>query len=197
MKSVLTTIALWCSLSTYCSGEIVFDWRIPFSQEKRNVTEQKIKNIAEKFTDKRYADFGSYNFITTPQKYTIQVGGVPFIAGYSSGRKAVMVGAYCYRLPPSPQLEIIVLHELTHAYDQEMGPLHVRYAVQHLEEWNREMVEGRACKKEYLLIEELKDKIPIKYYQKLLSCLNKDDYYQTYLLRGLLMKEWIHEGDNQ
>ena len=188
MKTTLHSLLLFGLLSNPAYSELIFQWNdIDTPKEKRSGVEERIKNIALKYTDKKYAEYGEYNFVTSNEKYYISIVHDPYAAGFNPERR-IQIGNI-----PDPLMEIIMVHEFAHAYDLEKGIDEIKMAVLDKNEITMPLIEGRATKKEYIYLQEIKDKIPEKYYKKLMRCVDKEDYYKTYMKRSLILLKWVEE----
>ncbi len=171
-------------LSTPCSAEIVFDWSdstVP--KEQRQRIEEIVHTAAAKYKEEKYADLGVYDFAAASEKYTLHFendlgqpgeywmgaeGGAMFLDDVLSTQDAF--------------LEIVVFHEFSHAYDytvtenirwnayQKAKNQKERKQARQNTAWLTNIVattEYRAKKKEHQFVEEIKDRIPTKLYDKL------------------------------
>ncbi len=156
----LASLVLWCC--TACAGEVSFEWKdVPTSAQEQ--VETAVKTAALKFTEKKYAERGAYDFITSPTKFIVRFEDLRGLGGtYSAAREnhenKNMVTLDIKLMKNQTVLKIIALHEFSHAYD-DMLPEKSICGINCL-------TEPHAQNKEELFIQELKNYIPAGIYQK-------------------------------
>lgn len=173
-------LGLLLSMSTPCFSEVRFIWDVSASTEKKQILENKIKEIATNYTKKKYADDGAYNFFTAKEKFVVHIIQQ---GGYYDTSTNHMDISYL----PSPLIDLEVMHEFSHAYDDAMD------IENSLKEWQ---AEGRACKKEHWFMDEIKNKMPLAYYKRFKACVKGEtdrDYWNTYICQGPIWELWVAE----
>ncbi len=97
--------------------ELHFDWgnsSISTDVILQKLLEERASAAAIKWAEKRYPNYGPYNFLTAKEIYTITVDDIPQHAELWGGRHILLDQS----LVNDPALlQIVVFHELRHAYD--------------------------------------------------------------------------------
>ncbi len=162
MHKTLTSFLFFCSLSLQCRGEIVLNFPSTVPQAEQQKIEDAIHQAALKFTEKKYADRGAYNFVTTSTRFVVRFVNLRGLGGtYSAAcenyenKNLVTLDAKLLRNLPA--LKIFALHEFSHAYD-DMFPKISRCGRNCDTEYN-------AQKKEEWFFQEMKDPLPSHLYQ--------------------------------
>ncbi len=214
MNKILSTAAFLC-LAAPCFGEIKFDWAAfdkiretakegatPFDANvdmavlecNKSDLVKAVKEAALKFTEKQYADYDTYNFITSGEVFIVRFGELGNYCGKyehrrekNSSHNNLLLNVKLVK--DRTLLKLITLHEFSHAYDLLIfgdkipGKLKRMYV---------EMQESRATQKERIYLHELQESVPESMYKRFMDAYAGDNYFRAYLARGHVLVEWMN-----
>ncbi|MBI4441720.1 hypothetical protein HY639_06135 [Candidatus Woesearchaeota archaeon] len=174
------------------SAEIRFDWRGDNnSKAAREGIEQCIKAAALQYTDKKYADRGGYNFVTSREMITVRFGerNQYAVDGWSNEHYVFVKKSI---LADNARVTVAMVHEFSHAYDtiHDIKGTRRGERMRIIAQQNERDIEARATLKESYAVQELHTKIPKDIYDRLLKCYAVGDYYRAYDRRGPILVEW-------
>lgn len=118
-RTLLLFVAGWIGLASPVMAGIKFDWSRSseeISSEKRQQIEALVHRVAALFLQPEYADLGAFDFESHPRSLLIQVRDF----GEARERGLHLTGAIYLNqryLDDLKALEVILVHEMTHAYD--------------------------------------------------------------------------------
>ncbi|MBI4441311.1 hypothetical protein HY639_04025 [Candidatus Woesearchaeota archaeon] len=148
MKRLLLAL----SLASAAYGEIRFE-----CMEKP--LQEKVVNAAQRFSTRRYADLGSYNFHAAKEKYVARMDKTEYIGYYNPHENVICIDD---SVTEPSVLEFIAFHEFSHAYDYRIGD-----CLGELGKRITDCTESRAQSKELLYLDEMKKTLSGEEYQKL------------------------------
>ncbi|MBI4441312.1 hypothetical protein HY639_04030 [Candidatus Woesearchaeota archaeon] len=154
-----------CALTTNACAELQFQWAKPVQPAVKQDIEQRITRAALKYTDKRYAEYGTHNFVLAKEKYVVEVASCSRIGIYEAKTNTVRLDPQLVTRPHI--LEETAVHEFCHVYDRWVGQQLLKQANEG-KDVSLEIVfdlflhpEERANRKEQFFISETRKKSPV------------------------------------
>jgi len=161
LRKSLAMIALWGNIAAPCTGELLFDWKIPLDASKKQTIERQIQDVAGKFKQKPYGDMGAYDFLAQDTCTIISIEPTPYMGLHIPGEYLHTIILDPAVLQPQGFMKLIALHELSHAYDHAITQKTGKIGKSIIDSTHH-----RAIAKEQQYLVELAKTIPFAEYRK-------------------------------